>query len=73
MVLASKGTIINIGSVAARVPMPFSGIYNISKAALEQLSRQMRVEMEPLGVKIIHVGDARGMCFFMYKLMALRW
>lgn len=55
MVLASKGTIINIGSVAARVPMPFSGIYNISKAALEQLSRQMRVEMEPLGVKIIHV------------------
>ncbi|KAH6995603.1 hypothetical protein BKA56DRAFT_627410 [Ilyonectria sp. MPI-CAGE-AT-0026] len=55
MVLASKGTIINIGSVAARVPMPFNGIYNISKAALEQLSRQMRVEMEPLGVKVIHV------------------
>ncbi|KAF7547961.1 hypothetical protein G7Z17_g7365 [Cylindrodendrum hubeiense] len=55
MILASKGTIINIGSVVGRVPVPFSGIYNISKAALEHLSRQMRVEMAPFDVKVIHV------------------
>ncbi|KAH7134360.1 hypothetical protein EDB81DRAFT_96747 [Dactylonectria macrodidyma] len=55
MVIASKGTIINIGSVAARVPLPFQGIYNMSKAALEHLSRQMRLEMEPFGIKVIHV------------------
>ncbi|KAF4996290.1 hypothetical protein FDECE_12512 [Fusarium decemcellulare] len=55
MLIASKGTIINIGSVVSRIPIPFQGIYNISKAALEHLSRQMRVEFTPLDVKVIHV------------------
>ncbi|KAF4458929.1 short-chain dehydrogenase reductase [Fusarium albosuccineum] len=55
MLIASKGTIINIGSVVSRIPIPFQGIYNVSKAALEHLSRQMRVEFTPLDVKVIHV------------------
>ncbi|KAM5347959.1 hypothetical protein ACJ41O_007783 [Fusarium nematophilum] len=55
MLIATKGTIINIGSVVARVPIPFQGIYNISKAALEHLSRQLRVEYAPFDVKVIHV------------------
>lgn len=55
MLIAAKGTIINIGSIVARVPIPFNGIYNISKAALEHLSRQMRVELGPFDIKVIHV------------------
>ncbi|KAK7429863.1 hypothetical protein QQZ08_003482 [Neonectria magnoliae] len=55
MIIASKGIIVNIGSVVGRVPIPFNGIYNISKAALEHLSRQMRVEMTPFDVKVVHV------------------
>ncbi|KAM0432867.1 hypothetical protein ACHAPT_004569 [Fusarium lateritium] len=55
MLIASKGTIVNIGSVAGRIPIPFEGIYNISKAALEHLSRQMRVEFAPFDVKVVHV------------------
>ncbi|KPM45313.1 hypothetical protein AK830_g1129 [Neonectria ditissima] len=55
MIIASKGTIVNIGSVVGRVPIPFNGIYNISKAALEHLSRQMHVEMAPFDVKVVHV------------------
>ncbi|KAJ3527333.1 hypothetical protein NM208_g10752 [Fusarium decemcellulare] len=55
MLIASKGTIINIGSVVSRIPIPFQGIYNVSKAALEHLSRQMRIEFTPFDVKVIHV------------------
>lgn len=55
LLIASKGTIVNIGSVAGRLPIPFEGIYNISKAALEHLSRQMRVEFAPFDVKVVHV------------------
>lgn len=55
MLMASKGTIVNIGSVAGRVPLPFQGVYNMSKAALEHLSRQMRVEYSAFDVKVVHV------------------
>ncbi|RSL42015.1 hypothetical protein CEP53_012429 [Fusarium sp. AF-6] len=55
LLIASKGTVVNIGSVAGRLPIPFEGIYNISKAALEHLSRQMRVEFAPFEVKVVHV------------------
>ncbi|KAL6353446.1 hypothetical protein LRP88_13938 [Fusarium phalaenopsidis] len=60
MLIASKGTIVNIGSVAGRLPIPFEGIYNISKAALEHLSRQMRVEFAPFDVKVVTGGIKTG-------------
>lgn len=55
MLIASKGTIINIGSVVGRVPIPFQAIYNASKAALEQISKTLRVELSPFDVKVVHV------------------
>lgn len=55
LLVASKGTIINIGSVVGRVPIPFEGIYNASKAALEQLSKTMRIELAPFDIRVIHV------------------
>ncbi|KAF7551353.1 hypothetical protein G7046_g7749 [Stylonectria norvegica] len=55
LLIASKGTIINIGSVVSKIPIPFQGVYNISKAALQLLSKQMRVEFAPFDIKVIHV------------------
>ncbi|KAE9374132.1 NAD(P)-binding protein [Stipitochalara longipes BDJ] len=47
------GMIINIGSIAGVCPVPWASIYNSSKAAVNCLTDTLRVEMEPLRVKII--------------------
>jgi len=51
--IEAKGTIVNIGSVTGIVPLPWSSIYNSSKAAVNQLTDTFRQEMQPLGVKVI--------------------
>ncbi|KFG80768.1 short-chain dehydrogenase/reductase [Metarhizium anisopliae] len=55
MLIASKGIIVNAGSVLGRVPMPFCGVYNASKAALDSLSKQMRIELAPFDIRVVHV------------------
>ncbi len=55
LLITSKGTIINIGSVLGHMPMPWQGYYNASKAAANLLSDQMRIEFSPWGVKTILV------------------
>lgn len=55
LLIASKGTVVNNGSVVGRIPVPFQGVYNMSKSALEMLSKQMRVELSPFGVNVVHV------------------
>lgn len=55
LLMEAKGTIVNIGSVVGRMPIPFQGIYNASKAAVEHLSRQLRVELAPFDIKVVHV------------------
>lgn len=51
----SRGTIVQIGSVAGCVPYAFGSVYNASKAALHSYSGALRVEMAPLGVHVITV------------------
>jgi NAD(P)-dependent dehydrogenase (short-subunit alcohol dehydrogenase family) len=41
------GVIINVASVAGVQPTPFLGAYNVSKAALIHLTRQLAMEMAP--------------------------
>jgi 1-acylglycerone phosphate reductase len=53
--LIAKGTIINLGSVAGHMPLPFMSNYAASKAALHAYSECMRVELAPLGVKVTYV------------------
>lgn len=55
LLIASKGTIINIGSIAAFCPIPWQGFYNASKASVHMLSNQLRLELSPFGVKVIEV------------------
>lgn len=55
LLIASQGTVINIGSIAGLSPSYWQGYYNASKAAVNLLTDQLRVELEPLGVKAILV------------------
>jgi len=49
------GTVVNISSVASKVNMPFMGIYNASKAALDSISDTMRLELGALGISTVIV------------------
>ncbi|ATZ55688.1 hypothetical protein BCIN_12g02560 [Botrytis cinerea B05.10] len=55
LLIFSKGTIINIGSIAGVSPGYWQGYYNASKAAVNLITDQLRLELEPLGVKAILV------------------
>jgi short-subunit dehydrogenase len=55
LLIASQGTIINIGSVLGKMPLPWSGYYNASKAAVAILTDQMRIEFAPWKVRAILV------------------
>ncbi|HEY0469100.1 MAG TPA: SDR family NAD(P)-dependent oxidoreductase [Polyangiaceae bacterium] len=48
----ASGTIVNITSLAAIVPLPFWGFYNASKAALESLTETLREELRPFGIRV---------------------
>jgi NAD(P)-dependent dehydrogenase (short-subunit alcohol dehydrogenase family) len=52
------GAVIQIGSVAARVTVPFSGLYAASKAALAALTEAWHDELAPFGVESIAVDPA---------------
>ena len=49
----SRGSVINIGSLAAKVGARYIGGYSIAKHALAGMTQQMRLELMPSGV---HVG-----------------
>ena len=51
----SRGTIVQIGSVAGCFPYAWGSVYNASKAALHSYSAALRIEVAPLGVHVITV------------------
>ena len=51
----NRGSIVNVCSVSGHLPMPYMSIYQASKAATEMLSETMRLEMAPLGVRVLSV------------------
>ncbi|PCH04778.1 Short-chain dehydrogenase/reductase SDR [Penicillium occitanis (nom. inval.)] len=55
LLMKSKGTIVQIGSVAGIIPYVFGSVYNASKAALHSWSDTLRVELAPFGVKVTTV------------------
>jgi len=52
---AGRGTIVNIGSIAGRMWMPFGGWYHATKYSLECLSDAMRLELAPFGIRVVLV------------------
>jgi len=68
LLIKSKGTIINIGSISGVNPTPWSGIYNASCAAVHMWSDTFRIEMEPFGVKVILVVTGAVQSLFLENL-----
>lgn len=50
-----RGRIVNVSSVNAVLPIPFSVAYNAAKAGLEAASDSLRVELQPWGIPVIVV------------------
>ncbi|KAM5353613.1 hypothetical protein ACJ41O_000263 [Fusarium nematophilum] len=46
-------TIINTASIVARLPYVFAAQYNASKAAVSSYSDTLRIELAPLGIKVV--------------------
>jgi NAD(P)-dependent dehydrogenase (short-subunit alcohol dehydrogenase family) len=49
------GRIINVTSLAARLPVPFLGAYNAAKAAMASFTMSMQLELEGSDIRIIDV------------------
>jgi short-subunit dehydrogenase len=48
-----EGRVLNVSSVSGRMPAPLLGAYHASKYALEALSDALRMELAPLGVRVV--------------------
>ncbi|EME48363.1 hypothetical protein DOTSEDRAFT_67434 [Dothistroma septosporum NZE10] len=55
LLIETKGTIVQIGSLAGIMPYVFGSVYNASKAALHSYSDTLRVELAPFDVKVMTV------------------
>ena len=53
------GLIINVSSLAGRIPLPFQGFYSATKFAIEAYTEALRMEVRPFGivVSMIEPGD----------------
>lgn len=58
MAAAGGGCIVNIGSVMGVVTTPFAGAYSASKAAMHLVSDCLRMELAPLGIRVVEVQPA---------------
>lgn len=53
MVIKAKGVVVNHASVVWNLAIAWDGMYSSSKAAVKQLSEVLRLELEPLGVRVV--------------------
>ncbi len=58
---SQRGTIINIGSLAGLLPMPFQAYYSASKFALEAFCEVLHYEVRPFGIRVylVQPGDLK--------------
>jgi short-subunit dehydrogenase len=52
MVERKNGRIINVSSVGGRLTLPYFGVYNSTKYAVESLSDALRYELRPFGIDV---------------------
>jgi NAD(P)-dependent dehydrogenase (short-subunit alcohol dehydrogenase family) len=54
-----SGLIINMSSLAGRIPLPFQGFYSATKFAIEAYTEALRMEVRPFGIAVsmVEPGD----------------
>jgi short-subunit dehydrogenase len=52
MVERRAGSVVNVSSVGGRITLPYFGVYNSTKYAVEALSDALRYEMRPFGISV---------------------
>lgn len=55
MIDQNSGQIINLGSMAGKIPTTKSAVYSATKAAVIQFSNVLRLELKPFNVKVLTV------------------
>jgi short-subunit dehydrogenase len=57
----NKGKIINIGSVAGELTIPFQTFYSMSKSSMHKFTEGLKMELKPLGIDVCSVlpGDTK--------------
>jgi len=55
MIERKKGIIINIGSIAGKEVYPNGNVYCASKHAVDALTKGMRIDLNPYGIKVIGI------------------
>jgi len=50
-----KGTIINISSIVGKFTFPLNGVYSSTKHAVEAISDALRMEVRPLGIRVVTI------------------
>ncbi|KAL9093880.1 MAG: hypothetical protein Q9165_003803 [Trypethelium subeluteriae] len=55
LLIAARGTLINISSISTVCHTPWMGVYAGSKAAMTQISDTLRMELAPFSVKVVTV------------------
>jgi NAD(P)-dependent dehydrogenase (short-subunit alcohol dehydrogenase family) len=53
---ATKGSIINIGSIQSFVALPNSAAYTASKGGVRLLTKALAIELSPLGIRVNAIG-----------------
>ncbi|KAJ3098734.1 hypothetical protein HK100_005027 [Physocladia obscura] len=55
MVERKEGKIVNMGSMLSYVALPWFGPYCASKSAVKAITSSLRMELDPLGIQVLHV------------------
>jgi 3-hydroxy acid dehydrogenase / malonic semialdehyde reductase len=55
MIAAGKGHIVNIGSVAGKEAYPGGNVYSATKFAVDGLTKSMRIDLLPHGIKVTQI------------------
>jgi short-subunit dehydrogenase len=70
LLIQAKGTICNIGSMSTYFFTAINGAYAGANSALEYVSHQMRIELKPFGVSVVHVRRPLLFSYFPFIVVA---
>jgi 1-acylglycerone phosphate reductase len=70
LLIQAKGTICNIGSMSTYFFTAINGAYAGANSALEYVSHQMRIELKPFGVSVVHVRRPLWFSYFPFIVVA---